>query len=756
MSKLTGYKVGLLRRCMTAWVASNIYYSAAYHASAVDVYVAQLEAYSFDVNLGLLALDTGDVVSWNGVNSTVSNLIFETTAFLSIQDAIDMMDEGDTLYLAAGIYDEGAELSITKGLTIQGEGSDLTVLSGGSNNDQVLETGEHRVMKIDVAQANVSINDLAIVDGIAASEEIDGDSGGAIFMEGDDLDINRCDISGCFAADSGGAVYVEHDNGDVPGKCQIIDCTIDQNSSNDGGGIYVRSGGIEIENTTLSMNHALEIDGADGYGGALQLRGTEAVIRESEFLGNTSNYTAGAIYQFSSNIEITDSLFKGNSAESAGAIYSRDTITMSRVNFIENSASVGGGALINFTDEIIATDVRFYKNTAGEGDGGGMANRADFTGTNIQFVENIVINGDGGGFVHRTGLFEVNNLRVIDNQVLLSENPAFGVSVSGGGIANSTTGTMDITNVVLSGNISEGDGGGLYSNNSYAGSIIMKNATISDNYAAEEGGGIYANLKSFALTQCTISGNQAVDGAGIYDQSDEFSLTHCTIVENEASDEGGGVYHSGSAAVVTITNTIVAGNSAGSSSVTTDTRGDFVGVGVNFIGEENTSYDGFRDGIDLSFDSTSLTLLNSVVTSLSDNGGAMLTHALVLNSPAVDAGVTAAVPADLLNDQRGEGFTRIYGTTVDIGAMEFSDKGAEPNLIIKEALAGENVVLEAVLVPGRQYAIEYSDTLASFTRVPVTLTAETNIYQLDDAEPLFTPSPSSEAGRRFYRLVILP
>ena len=55
---------------------------------------------------------------------------------------------------------------------------------------------------------------------------------------------------------------------------------------------------------------------------------------------------------------------------------------------------------------------------------------------------------------------------------------------------------------------------------------------------------------------------------------------------------------------------------------------------------------------------------------LADNGGSSLTHALVDNSPAIDAGNNDEAEGLLLFDQRGDGFGRLVGEAVDIGALE--------------------------------------------------------------------------------------
>jgi hypothetical protein len=52
---------------------------------------------------------------------------------------------------------------------------------------------------------------------------------------------------------------------------------------------------------------------------------------------------------------------------------------------------------------------------------------------------------------------------------------------------------------------------------------------------------------------------------------------------------------------------------------------------------------------------------------LADNGGATLTHALLINSPAIDAGNNTTNKAF---DQRGTGYARVVGPHADIGAFE--------------------------------------------------------------------------------------
>ena len=60
--------------------------------------------------------------------------------------------------------------------------------------------------------------------------------------------------------------------------------------------------------------------------------------------------------------------------------------------------------------------------------------------------------------------------------------------------------------------------------------------------------------------------------------------------------------------------------------------------------------------------------LNPLLAPLANYGGPTNTMALLPDSPAINAGSNALLPAGITTDQRG--FNRIAGGTVDIGAFE--------------------------------------------------------------------------------------
>ena len=226
------------------------------------------------------------------------------------------------------------------------------------------------------------------------------------------------------------------------------------------------------------------------------------------------------------------------------------------------------------------------------------------------------------------------------------------VSNIGGGIYNA--GTLTLTNCTVSNNIcSEGFGAaGIYN----GGTLRLNNCTIAGNHADEavfsDGGGGIQNQGQLFMTNCTVSGNTADNyngngGGGIANYG-FASIANCTITGNSSNfGSGGGSIYNG--ATLKLGNTIVAGNSGG------DIVGPFTDLGNNLID------------------------IDAKLGPLANNGGLTRTHALLTGSPAINAGSNAlakdANGNTLTTDQRGNGYPRIVGGTVDIGAFESDEVG---------------------------------------------------------------------------------
>lgn len=152
------------------------------------------------------------------------------------------------------------------------------------------------------------------------------------------------------------------------------------------------------------------------------------------------------------------------------------------------------------------------------------------------------------------------------------------------------------------------------------------------------------------MTNSTISGNSAaISGGGLYNgnapgtTSSSSTITNATIKGNTAPSGGGISNDSGN--TVTLKNTIVG-----------VCNGPITSNGHNL---SNTNTCGLTGPGDIQN-------ADALLGPLQNNGGPTKTHALLLGSPAIDAGDNLGCPA---TDQRG--VARPFSTACDIGAYEY-------------------------------------------------------------------------------------
>ena len=263
----------------------------------------------------------------------------------------------------------------------------------------------------------------------------------------------------------------------------------------------------------------------------------------------------------------------------------------------------------------------------------------------------------------------LNQGTMVLNECLVTGNSAAG----GGGVFN--RGTMLIANSTIRQNTSSGSGGGISNStgDDQSSTLRINNSTISNNISQSGGGGGISNIGHVFITNTTISGNSGANGGGI-NNSNPMRLTNVTVTGNTGSNAGGGIYNPG-IGTISFGNTIIAGNTSPSGP---DGNGfNFSSLDYNLIG--NTSQIN-TTGIT----AHNITNVNALLASLGNYGGPTQTHALLLSSPAIDAGnncvlnnsCSPSLEAPLETDQRLSGFPRGAdgngdgNVTVDIGAFE--------------------------------------------------------------------------------------
>jgi CSLREA domain-containing protein len=329
---------------------------------------------------------------------------------------------------------------------------------------------------------------------------------------------------------------------------------------------------------------------------------------------------------------------------------------------------------------------------------GGELEASDADGLTIDGGDAITVSGN-----HESRVFSVagsaqltlRDLTVADGRV----------SGFGGGIA-SVGGTVTVTGSTVSGN-EAGYGGGIASVDA---TVTVTDSTLAGNRALFSlcggcrtlGGNIY-NTGTVTMSDSTITGGSAAHGAGI-DTSGTMTISGSTLAANTALVQGGGIMNGGT---LTVTNSTLSGNTTPIDSPFRDERGGGIrnfgtatvtnstltgnsafgaggisssGVGVtlrNTIVANNTGGDcggAIDGGNNLIEDGSCITAATSLLGDpslgpLANNGGPTETHALLDGSIAIGAGFNAFA-AGLDFDQRGDGFARVVGGTVDIGAYE--------------------------------------------------------------------------------------
>lgn len=319
------------------------------------------------------------------------------------------------------------------------------------------------------------------------------------------------------------------------------------------------------------------------------------------------------------------------------------------------------------------------------------------TAGELAINKNLTIDGSSGVTVTRSsGTFRIFNVTagtVMMNDLTISNGllTVTGIAGSGAGIFN--TGTLTLTRCTITNNTASSQGGGIENN----GTLAMTDCTVSNNTGVQ-GGGLQNDL-TLTMTRCTVNNNTATGSSSSYgggliqygssssvsstlvnctfygntstndagaigaDGPGSMSLTNCTITGNNSDQFDAGGLSKYLSSTVTLTNTIIVGNTKGgvTPSDTTTNVGTFfassssnnlIGTAVN--GGPTNGTNNNQVGV-----STANALLGAV----GNYGGTMQTIPLLPGSPAINAGTASGAPT---TDQRS--LSRV-GTT-DIGAFE--------------------------------------------------------------------------------------
>ncbi len=326
----------------------------------------------------------------------------------------------------------------------------------------------------------------------------------------------------------------------------------------------------------------------------------------------------------------------------------------------EANAHPGHDTIILPADTYMLTIEGHNEDAAGSGD--------------LDITDDLTIVGDGAQTTIIDGnradrVFDVSSDASVEMSGVTIQN---GVTVylplepiqGGGGIHNA--GTLDLNEVAIDRNVSPA-GGGIEN----TGTLTINDSAITNNGGTGVITRAGANLATTNVTVSNNGGNPFPDSSGVGGIRTDgvVTLNNVTVVENRAGYSVAGIYTAGS---VSIKNSIV-----------TENLGANCGGGVltsTAYNLEDTNTCGFSAATDLPN-------TDPLLGPLADNGGPTMTHALLANSPAIDAGSPDCPPP--ATDQRG--VQRSQRDACDIGAYELEGAGRGYRTQLGECLAVTNI-----------------------------------------------------------------
>ncbi|MBR2695032.1 MAG: right-handed parallel beta-helix repeat-containing protein, partial [Thermoguttaceae bacterium] len=307
-----------------------------------------------------------------------------------------------------------------------------------------------------------------------------GKSGGAIHLDGIDVEINGSTFTGNTTKNNGGAVC-------ATGSVTVTDSTFTGNNTNGWYDPYVyhprHGGAIYAASVTLTRS-TFAVNSSASYGNAVYISGKgESFVKDCEFTGNA--------------------IQEGLEGGYGGAIYGRDaTLTVSDSTFTDNLGTAGGAIDVAYIT--VNGNSQFLRNRGGDG---GAINSLVAKITGAVFEEN-VSGGDGGALSTGEGS-------------IVTDSTFIGNRAEDEGGAIQAVNELTVENCIMVGNSAGNRGGAIFFLSFYRQDpkLTVYQSLIADNTAESNGGGIHVDADvlndtvnaEFNILWSTIAGNTNAD-----------------------------------------------------------------------------------------------------------------------------------------------------------------------------------------------------------------------------------------------------
>lgn len=605
---------------------------------------------------------------------------------------INAASPGDNIELAVSSITLSGTVTINKSLTFTHNwiNSYCTIIGNPGGGLTFLP------MDVNASGSNVAFNRVIFQGGIHKDPSL---AQGGFFKNNSNLTFNDCQFlsnmalaTGASGQSQGGAVY-------STGPLTFNNCLLNNNSLQEdgtsksigkGGAIYIEGAALTCQNSVFELNDVRVAK--DAAGGSIYATGT-TLVDECVFTGGdavsydtygvTTGYSGhgGAIAYAGSSLTVSNSSFSYNSAISQNASGS-----ISTGGAISDYVGAGAGTVTITGCTFDQNHTRSYNS---EAYGGAVdvekksLNISQSTFTN-NYAETNKTLAAGGAL---TSKYMVGSELIVRNNTAKFVGSATTRLVYGGGIYIKT-GTLNLTQSEISGNLCTADagtllGGGIYAKGT---NLSMENNTVSGNTVQAGSSG------SSSTTACTLR------GGGVYlHPTSTFRVMHNTVILNTLtgySNSGSNNYRQGSGLFFgvlpsgskVLQNNLITQNATVNGNGGNSDAHVFSGTLASTGGNLKGTWTGITAA------GSDVTNAVAGVFALAANGGYGKTHALICNAPARNIGLSINSPQAF--DQRGE--VRPYGGGVhDAGAYEAKDLASLTVNAPASVCVGECMLVEA-------------------------------------------------------------
>lgn len=375
---------------------------------------------SSDEQIEISAVDDGEVIYSHGEDTNVltgSNDIYfnasaesdgrgtQSSPYKYLQ--YNRLTSGCTAHFADGTYELDFKKGIYSSMTFMGQSAQNTIIKF---NGIAFNVGDGYTLTLkDLTLDHATVKNLGTVSAT-----------NVIFKNGVAVDDTSYGYDNAY----GGAIYnyVSTDYygyvTNVP-KNTLYNCTFLNNSAMYGGAIYLPYGELSLSNCKFINNSA------HWFGGAIASDKDSKISVVGTVFENCRSVddAGGAIYAFSTDLEVRDSTFNNCSANFAGAICSLNSeILISYSNFTNNLARYEGGAVYKMYGSGTVIKSNFTKNAALNGGALFSDNCTSFEIKNSEFASNAATGFGGAIFSNANPKLTVDGVTFTDNKASYNAN----------------------------------------------------------------------------------------------------------------------------------------------------------------------------------------------------------------------------------------------------------------------------------------------------------------------------------------------